>query len=55
MLAKLMIVSGAFVLIGAAIAFRKPKPGKESLDWLGGFIAGLALILFGAAAFAAIS
>ena len=47
---RLLIISGIFVLIGAYIAFRKPKPGKESLDWLGGFISGGAMIAFFAAA-----
>jgi hypothetical protein len=41
---RLIIVSAVFVALGVVIAIRKPKPGKESLDWLGGFIAGGAMI-----------
>jgi hypothetical protein len=46
---RLILISGFFVLVGAYIAIRKPKPGKESLDWLGGFIAGGAMIALFAA------
>jgi len=46
---RLIIVSAVFVALGAVIAFRKPKPGKESLDWLGGFISGGAMIALFAA------
>lgn len=46
---RLWILGAAIMAIGALVAIRKPKPGKESTDWVGGFIAGFGVILWLAA------
>ncbi len=48
---RLWIFAAAVMIIGYWIAMRKPKPGQdpETQAWVGGFIAGLGVILWLAA------
>ncbi len=48
---RLWIFAAAVMAVGYFIAMRKPKPGAdpETQAWVGGFIAGLGVILWLAA------
>jgi hypothetical protein len=42
----LIIFSAFLIVLGYFLSTLKPKPNKESLDWVGGLIAGAGVILF---------